>query len=399
VASSSQEACATEPALRKDDARGDSLLQAKSERWTTANSPFIIEGADDQHAKEKNIGLAELAESGKRQAPKGVARTLLPPHLFQAGLTVFDTEEILDSIVANTDLKEESYADVPLNVRIVTGEAFNLKDNYGIANLRQSLDSVGKLQSNSTMLSMLDIGGNYGRISIATFKQFPANLRVIAVEPMPRTHFLLRWNLWLNGVPELGEEEFLNNHSKPGVLALNNGIGNVDEKITGFCGQAGSTMGDRVCNCSKGFTNLDGEHCVNVVSKSLDTLVSMLGVQESKEITFLKMDCEGCELDVIPSLVNLHATTGLRVHRFAGELHNMPNELEDVACKAEQGEWFVSMCVQNKSAELPRGTLLTVPTRDRCKQGSVRESCSRIPYAKLVADRPPPSEWLQLPSI
>jgi len=46
VACSSQEACASEPALREDGACGDSLLQAKSERWTRANSSFIVEGAD-----------------------------------------------------------------------------------------------------------------------------------------------------------------------------------------------------------------------------------------------------------------------------------------------------------------------------------------------------------------
>jgi len=273
---------------------------------------------------------------------------------------------------------------------MVTGDLVDVEDAYGIANLRQNLVSVGKLQSNNTMLSMLDLGGNYGRISIATFKQFPANLRVIAVEPVPSTHFLLRWNLWLNGVPELGQEEFISNHSKPGVLALNNGIENVDEKLTGFCVQAESTMGSRVCNCTTGFMNLPGEHCVNVVSKSMNTLVSTLGVQE---ITFLKMDCEGCELDVIPALMYLEATTGLSVHRFAGELHAMPNEFEDFVCQAEQGEWFVSICFQNKSAALPGGIQMGLATRDRCKQGSVRESCSRIPYATLVANRPPPSEW------
>merc|ERR1719316_809130 len=128
-----------------------------------------------------------------------------------------------------------------------------------------------------------------------------------------------------------------------------------------------------------------GEHCVNVVSKSVNTLVSLLGVDE---ITFFKFDCEGCEIDVIPAVKNLQATTGLRVHRFAGELHAMPNELEDFACQAEGAQWFVSICFQ-------QGVLSTKATRDRCTMGPTREGCNRISYEELLAKRPPPSEWYQ----
>jgi len=216
-------------------------------------------------------------------------------------------------------------------------------------------------------MSMLDIGGNYGRVTIAAFKHFPHKLRIVAVEPVPSTYFLLRWNLWLNAVPEIELQEFYHNTAKVGVLALNHGISAVDDQSLGFCYSPPRRMQARMCDCARAGP---GEHCQGVVSKSLKTLVSMIGGQA---ITFLKVDCEGCEVDVIPSLINLQATTGLKVHRIAGELHSMPNEIEDFACSSEGAKWFVSICYQ-------QGVVETIPTKDRCAKGAARESCSRISH-------------------
>jgi FkbM family methyltransferase len=267
---------------------------------------------------------------------------------------------MLDALVANTVVQQQVYAGVSMTIRMVAGDAVDGTDSYGLSSLGQTFDSTGRGQNSGGMMSMLDIGGNYGRISIAAFKNFPTKLRIITVEPVPTTYFLLRWNLHLNGVPELALQEIYYNVSKPGVLPLNHGISAVDEKVSGFCYEPPRTMQSRMCNCAAGQPN-----CAQVVDKSVNTLVTMLGGQE---ITLLKMDCEGCEADVIPALMHLQSTTALRIHRFAGELHGMPNGHEDFACKADGAQYFVSMCYQ-------QGVLQTLATKDRCLQGPSRESC------------------------
>jgi len=289
-------------------------------------------------------------------------------------MQLLGTEQMLDAVVANSIERSQVYAGVSMKIRMVMGDSVDGADSYGLA-------SLGQL-SNGGMMSMIDIGGNYGRVTIAAFKLHPANLRIITVEPVPSTFFLLRWNLWLNGVPEIELQEFYHNLVKPGVLPLNHGIedAKTEEKITGFCYQPPRTMQARVCDCAKAYP---GEHCSGVVSKSLNTLVTMFG---GREITLLKMDCEGCEVDVIPSLMALQANTGLRVHRFAGELHVMPNELEDFACQAEGAKWFVSICSL-------QGVIHTLATKDRCTMGPGRQSCSRLSYTELLAKHHSPSEW------
>merc|ERR1719324_2126844 len=105
-----------------------------------------------------------------------------------------------------------------MTIRMVNRDGVDLEDAYG-------LDSLGQLVGNtSSMMNMLDIGGNYGRVTIAAWKKSPEKIRIITVEPIPSTYFILRWNLWLNGIPELTLEEFQSQSGRPGVVALNNGL-------------------------------------------------------------------------------------------------------------------------------------------------------------------------------
>lgn len=335
VGSSQSESCV---AGLEDISAGSSLLQAKSKETPSLSV------------------LSTRTQATIHQAP-GAARAVLPPHLFEFGMQLLSTEQMLDAVVANSIEHSQIYAGISMKIRMVMGDAVDSEDAYGLATLGQL--------SNGGMMSMIDIGGNYGRVTIAAFKLHPANLRIVTVEPVPSTYFLLRWNLWLNGVPEIELQEFYHNPSKPGVLPLNHGISDskTEEKMTGFCYAPPRTMQARVCDCAKAYP---GEHCSGVISKSLNTLVSLF--VGATEITLLKMDCEGCEIDVIPSLMALQADRGLRVHRFAGELHVMRNELEDFACQAEGAKWFVSICYL-------QGVVHTIPTKDRCAMGPSRESC------------------------
>jgi len=373
AASSQSESCATDA---PDQVVRSSLLQAQSE--SVGRRGYSIEAS--AKSEKSTLGLlssshhvTHQAHSKAKYEHQGTARATLPPHLFDIGMQYLQKEEVLDAVVANTVEQQQVYAGVNMKIRMVIGDAVDSTDKYGLSSLGETYAATPQAQSDGGMMSMLDIGGNYGRVSIAAFKLYPQNLRIIAVEPVPSTYFLLRWNLWLNDVPEIELQEFYHNRAKVGVLPLNHGIQNVDEKVTGFCYMPPRTMQARICDCTEDGL---GEFCNAIVSKSLNTLVSMLGVQA---LTFLKVDCEGCEVDVIPSLMSLQ-TTGLHVHRLAGELHAMPNEIEDYACKAEGGAWFVSICQQ--------GDVQTLETKDRCARGPARESCSPISYADLLAKRP-----------
>jgi len=359
------------------------LIAAIDIAWGSSHSESCGASCDAD-----GIGSVLLQASSKLSPAvvAGTARATMPPHLFQFGLQLLHTEEMLDTFVANTVVETQVYAGVSMSIRMLEGDGVDFGDPYGLSSLGQTFEATGAGQHSGGMMSMLDIGGYYGRASIAAFKQFPNNLRIITVEPDPTNFLLLRWNLHVNGVPELELQDIYYNISKPGVLLLNHGIGNVDDKVSGFCYKKPFHLQDRhlrpqaeLCDCPAGQAN-----CVQVVSKSLNTLVTMFG---GDELTLLKMDCEGCEADMIPALMRLQATRSLRIHRLAGELHGMPNEYEDFACMSgDGGKWFVSICKQQGF------TYRTFSTRDRCQQGPARQSCSRIPYAELRAKHPPPAK-------
>lgn len=371
--SSHTETCASN---QDQSQAGASLLQARSSRFRQQS--LLV------RSEQIPVGLLDMSHEShaRKQVPAGTARATLPPHLFQIGMQVLYTEEMLDAVVGNSVVQEHYYAGVAMTVRMVHGDAVDPVDFYGISTLSQTVAETGADKTGSGIMNMLDIGGNYGRISISTYKNFPGRMRIVTVEPMPTTYFLLRWNLWLNSVPELSLEEFYANPQKPGVLPLNNGIENVDGKTTGFCYTPPLTMGARICNCSNGWLHLPGEHCEYVVSRSVETLVKMFNVPE---LAFVKMDCEGCELDVIPALMNLQNTGAIRILRAAGELHAMPNEFENWACTADGGKWFVTLCLN--------GHRPSMPTQERCALGPDRQSCAKLTYDKLRTERPPPTEW------
>merc|ERR1719310_1008215 len=120
-------------------------------------------------------------------------------------------------------------------------------EQNGITNASSLLTVLG---ANGTM-NMLDIGGNYGLVTIAAFKMHPERMRIVTMEPMPSTYFLLKWNLYLNGIPELAFHDFQASSNRPGVFLLNNGISSTDFEKTGMCYTPPMTMNARVCDCEE----------------------------------------------------------------------------------------------------------------------------------------------------
>lgn len=347
---------------------GSSLLQVGSMR----QPPSLL---SQQHKSQTQMQT--------KSAPTvGTARSLLPPNLFDLGLRLLQSEQVLDSFVAASVITSQPYAGETMILRMLAGNEVIERDAYGIDSL--SPDIMAPNGPNQ-MMHMLDIGGNYGRVSIAAFKHHQNKMRIIVVEPVASTYFLLRWNLWLNSIPELTLEEFESTPGRAGVVALNNGIADVDGKVTDLCYTPPNTMAARICNCSNGYSKTLKEQCHHIIGLSTASLLQKFG---DAPIDLLKMDCEGCELDVIPDLIKLTTTSRLRIERFAGELHAVPNELEDFVCKFQQGQWFVHICSQQSKG---KPGFLDVHLLDRCTKGSWRPSCSRRSLSEMK--QLPPTEW------
>mmetsp|Transcript_124183 Transcript_124183/g.218661 ORF Transcript_124183/g.218661 Transcript_124183/m.218661 type:complete len:128 (+) Transcript_124183:2-385(+) len=122
----------------------------------------------------------------------------------------------------------------------------------------------------------------------------------------------------------------------------------------------------RMCDCAQ--VPADGSQCSNMVGRTIETLFNMFGPEP---LSFVKMDCEGCEVNAMPAIAKLAGETGRRIGRFGGELHAKGNEFEDMACKFQNGRWLVHVCFQAKSKKYD-----LVNVTERCQKGPSRVSCS-----------------------
>merc|ERR1719487_1738742 len=168
------------------------------------------------------------------------------------------------------------------------------KQLYGLDNLEELRDRPPQ----SHKINMIDLGGNYGAVSIAAFKKYPSQLCAVSVEPIPSTYFFMRWNMWLNGVPAL-EESDLQAGTKPGLLALNRGVVTNQREIIEVCYTPPYTMIGQVCSCQDPH-QWPGKQCHQVKGITTTNLLEMFGADP---ITIMKMDCEGCELSGLPVLM------------------------------------------------------------------------------------------------
>mmetsp|Transcript_42754 Transcript_42754/g.78106 ORF Transcript_42754/g.78106 Transcript_42754/m.78106 type:complete len:369 (-) Transcript_42754:124-1230(-) len=304
-----------------------------------------------------------VKKQGGQHSVAGAARAALPKHLYRLGLKLLRTEEILDAVVANTREETSLYAWEAVTFRIPIGDQVDSGDNYG-------LDSLGSEKlSESGMMNMLDIGGNLGRVTIAAFKQAPQKMRIVVVEPVPVTHFLLTWNLWLNGIPMLSLEEFKSSPKRAGVLALNNAITGVDGESVRLCDNPPQqSMKARTCDCSAQDEEFGGKICV--VGQTMDYF---LNIFSSQTIDLLKMDCEGCEFHALPALTKYVETSGQRIVRFTGELHEQGKKIEDLVCQFDGGRGFWHVCFMKD------GQFKTVDVGPRCKEPA-RDGCLRTAH-------------------
>lgn len=186
---------------------------------------------------------------------------------------------------------------------------------------QQDVYGISKIQFSSGGIAV-DVGANVGTFSISAFKSNP-NMKIIALEPMPITYLFLRWNLESNGIPFLTEEQFNSPNCPAGVLALH-GAATADGRavqieydpkvsengITSASGESGMPS-DYDIKASH-----SQDQFIRAVVTSVD-ITQFLKDHGIRELDVMKMDCEGCEHEVAPTLERGE----LRIKNFAAEVH------------------------------------------------------------------------------
>jgi FkbM family methyltransferase len=252
----------------------------------------------------------------------------LPPPILALGWKLFGNEHAFFNVVQNSVMVNITHAGIQMMVRMNKADdaltRLGEEGNY----FSYDLDTMGEYRdASSNLLNMMDIGGNYGVVTIAAFKKYPKSLRVVTVEPIPTTYFFLKWNLYLNGVPELNADDFAAARRPPGVLALNRGTAATDGDDLHLCFDPASSMNARICDCRPG-----DARCTVVPSVTMSKLMRLFG---DESVAMVKMDCEGCEFQALPALST--PTLSYRVRRLAGELHIPDQRLEAIACRWDHG--------------------------------------------------------------
>lgn len=383
--------CDAEPPLAP--AQAPSLLQVSNRKEAVAK-PRAFSGLQASHSAANWLKLSHLSVSASSKsslfshstqpftlATKGQARAILPPELFNLGVELLQNEDTLDAVVANTDYHNVTYAGENLSMRLVNGEGLYNGECCFFGTLDPdvyALGSLGTLSPNEQgMLDMMDVGGNVGVVSVAAFKKEPKRLRVVAVEPVPSTYFLFVWNLWLNGVPRLSLQQFQENPAQPGVLAFNKGVSETDNHVLGLCYTPPYSMNSKICDCAAQAEVVSHQpglpQCANVVSSSFGALLALFP-NGGAHLAFLKMDCEGCENDLLPGLTAIAQNPAWKLGRLAGELHAAPNAIEDLACKFEGGNRVTHVCWNPGNATAP---VIEVSLTERCSMGAARTPCTQ----------------------
>jgi len=187
-------------------------------------------------------------------------------------------------------------------------------DRYGSARLSRADGAAAASTVRAPVV--VDIGANLGSFTLSAYLANPG-LRILALEPMPVTFMFLKWNLLSNDIPEITEQEF--HAGKPGVLALQRAVTSDGRGVQVEYSPAKSMNAITSASESSGQipqtydVQLDSDRKTSVLSLSLPQFLG------NEPVKFLKIDCEGCEHEVVPML----SSSGMLAHveMAAGEVH------------------------------------------------------------------------------
>jgi len=305
----------------------------------------IEQGHGDMLAECERLGkydfnglkYARHCRDARGNSPPAVAKDMLPNELYWLGLATFGGEDRLNEIILEAHHMKVKYAGQHLELRIRQGDDALLRygmpgedgNDYGLP--IEGAEKVRLLQETDGIMNTIDVGGNYGVVSIALFKALEGKVRTVSVEAMPSTYFFLRWNMWINNVPLLDASN-VQSPTARGIAAINAGVTSKEQVFLSMCSSPGNSM-----NSARNNGACPPEDTVTVPGVSVDTLLNLFG-QES--IALLKLDCEGCEEQAAPDLVKYTS----RVRRVVGELHAPSENVINSVCKFNAERYFTKIC-------------------------------------------------------
>ena len=203
------------------------------------------------------------------------------------------------------DLQEHTILGIPLKVYDTAGSITSTwvarEINDGEYYLKD-MQRLGKIKPGDTVL---DLGTNVGITAIMVAKMFPG-VRVIGVEATPFNYAAAIKNIALN---------------------------NVSDQVTVLCGALAATShkplhmlfsidnpGSSTSShefFKKGSSSTKGVREIDVQTITVDEIIHFYGIDR---VPFIKLDCEGCEYEIVPAL-SLKALSIFREALVFGETH------------------------------------------------------------------------------
>lgn len=307
----------------------------------------VLSHSDESCTSGETAQRRSLIQLNRRQQPyRQLTIDQLSPELRAVGSSLFGSEQKVAELLSISYVVDINYAGVPMQIMMAMnddaisryGPGLENGEEYGLDTLMAEQQALG-VPPGSKMLNMIDFGANLGVVSIAVFKKYPGLVRAVVVEPAPTTYFYLATNLWLNQVPPL---QGPSGTFQAGIAGLQKAVANDPNFQLTMCipghemlsGSMNAHVISSPTDCACGTTDI----CSSVAAASVNEIFGYFG---NEDITFVKMDCEACELAALPAMDAPH---GYRVKRFAGEMHMMPPNIVDIACKYNNGLYLTGMC-------------------------------------------------------
>ena len=227
----------------------------------------------------------------------------LPAYAREVGVSTFGSIAALDAVLNNTKVQHMDTLNGQLKLRFASfkgdGSVRHLKNEFK----GDRYEVLWFKQHGKTDGVVVDVGANLGYFSITMAKLYP-RMRVISVEPSPPTHFFFVLNVHLNRLRLLSSDEFRTS-STPGVLPLHSAIGG------GFKAEAGRTVNFRFPVGTSDSQNaaIDMGGTPRALPRGwreqrvpLTHMPTYLEERNVQKVRVMKIDCEGCEWKMIPSL-------------------------------------------------------------------------------------------------
>jgi FkbM family methyltransferase len=185
---------------------------------------------------------------------------------------------------------------------------YNDKDDSGLGCIKEIVNNNEYHLNDFKDLEdkvFVDLGANHGLVTIILAKQNPKS-KVYSFEPNPFVFEYLKMNVDSNN---------LNN-----VKLYNKGISNNENEslmLHPYCSGANIIVND-----TNGLDNYYHRLGINYETIEIDVMDfnAFLIEENIREISLLKIDCEGCEFTVIPS----ESFKSTKVDNIVGEFHDLP---------------------------------------------------------------------------